>query len=238
MKNKNFIIIGSSGGIGKQLVSDLNNDRCGLLLGYHNESSHMDYPVLKSEQVDCRSFESTMSFISDCKDEVNHIDGLVALPGSILLRPPHLVSEKDFEKTIDTNLKTAFSVVRAAGKLLSDSSVVLMSTAAVSIGLANHEMIVAAKAGIESMVKSASLTYAKKSLRFNVVAPGLVDTPLSSRITRNPAALDISIKMHTTGRIGKPQDISSMIRFLLNPKNNWITGQTFHVDGGLSSAKN
>ena len=147
MKNKNFIIIGASGGIGARLVADLSSDHCGLLLGYHNESSiHSDYSIIKSAQLDCSSFDETLSFISDCKDEVDHIHGVVALPGSITLRPPHLVSETDFEHTINTNLKSAFSVVRSAGKLLSDSSVVLMSTAAVSIGLANHELIVAAKA--------------------------------------------------------------------------------------------
>ena len=238
MKNKNFIIIGASGGIGTRLVADLSSDHCGLLLGFHNESSnHNDYPIIKSAQLDCSSFEETLSFITDCKDKVDHIHGIVALPGSITLRPPHLVSDRDFEHTININLKSAFSVVRSAGKLLSDSSIVLMSTAAVSIGLANHELIVAAKAGVESMVKSASQTYAKKSLRFNAVAPGLVDTPLSSRIVNNPAALQVSEKMHAAGRIGKTQDVSQMIRFLLNPSNNWITGQTFYVDGGLSSTK-
>ncbi len=237
MKNSNFIIIGSSGGIGTQLVADLSSNHCNLLLGYNNDSPHIDYPIVKTAQVDCRSFEDTMSFISECKDEVEHINGIVALPGSILLKPPHLVTDEDFEATINTNLKTAFSVIRAAGRLLSDSSIVLMSTAAVSIGLANHEMIVASKAGIESMVKSASLTYARKSLRFNAVAPGLVNTPLSSRIVNNPAALEISLKMTPSSRIGEPDDISSMICFLLDPKNNWITGQTFRVDGGLSSTK-
>ena len=165
MKNSNFIIIGSSGGIGTQLVADLSSNHCNLLLGYNNDSPNIDYPIIKNAQVDCRSFDDTMSFIDECKNEVDHIHGVVALPGSILLRPPHLVTEHDFQKTIDTNLKTEFSVVRAAGKLLSKSSVVLMSTSAVSIGLANHEMIVAAKAGIESMVKSASLSYAKKRVK-------------------------------------------------------------------------
>ena len=237
MKNSNYIILGSSGGIGSQLVADLSSNHCNLLLGYNNDSPHIDYPIIKSAQVDCRSFDDTMSFIDECKSEVDHIHGIVSLPGSILLRPPHLITEKDFEETINTNLKTAFSLMRAAGKLLSDSSVVLMSTSAVSIGLANHEMIVAAKAGIESMVKSASLTYARKMLRFNAIAPGLVNTPLSSRIVNNPVALETSIKMHPTGRIGEPADISRMIHFLLNPDNNWITGQTFSIDGGLSSTK-
>ena len=178
MKNKNFIVIGASGGIGSQLVADLNDVHCNLLLGYHNEIPNIDYPIVRSAPVECQSFESIMSFIEDCKNEVDHVDGVVSLPGSILLKPPHFISEDEFHDVINLNLKSAFGVVRAAGKLLNDSSIVLLTTAVTAIGLANHEMIVAAKAGIESMVRSASTTYSSKSLRFNAVGPGLVDTPL------------------------------------------------------------
>jgi len=96
---------------------------------------------------------------------------------------------------------------------------------------------VASKAGIESIVKSASVTYSRKGLRFNAVAPGLVDTPLSSRIINNPASLELSKKLHITEKIGTTNDISNMIKFLIDENNSWITGQTFRVDGGLSSTK-
>jgi len=178
-----------------------------------------------------------MNFFSKAVEIVEHIDGVVSLPGSIILKPPHLIKESEFNKAIDVNLKSAFSIIRSSGKLLNDSSIILLSTAAVDIGLNNHELIVAAKAGIESMIKSASRTYSKKNLRFNAVAPGLIDTPLSSRIVNNPAALEISKKMQVSDRIGTPKDISNMIRFLINPENDWITGQNFIVDGGLSSTK-
>ena len=98
-------------------------------------------------------------------------------------------------------------------------------------------MISSAKSGVEGLVKSASKTYARKKIRFNSVAPGLVATPLSSKIVNNPIALKASEKMHALGRIGEPKDISRMIQFLINPQNNWITGQNFVVDGGLSSTK-
>tara|TARA_B100000131_G_scaffold17761_1_gene17789 strand:- start:607 stop:885 length:279 start_codon:yes stop_codon:yes gene_type:complete len=84
MKNKNFIVIGASGGIGSQLVADLNDVHCNLLLGYHNEIPNIDYPIVRSAPVECQSFESIMSFIEDCKNEVDHVDGVVSLPGSIL----------------------------------------------------------------------------------------------------------------------------------------------------------
>ena len=112
-----------------------------------------------------------------------------------------------------------------------------MSTAAASIGLANHELIASAKSGVEGLVRSSAKTYARKDIRINSVAPGLVETPLSSKIVSNPIALKASEKMHALGRIGKPKNISDMIRFLINPEHNWITGQNFIIDGGLSSTK-
>ena len=84
--------------------------------------------------------------------------------------------------------------------------------------------IAAAKAGVIGLALSAAASYAARNIRVNCVAPGLIDTPLATRITGNEAAL---------GRIGKPEDIANMIEFLLDPSNSWITGQVFGVDGGL-----
>ena len=234
----NYIIIGAAGGIGVQLVADLQAKGNKLFLGYHKNL--LAYPRqgnLQSASVDATSFNNTLDFISDGKKILGNVDGIVNLAGSILLKSPHRITEKEFDNIISTNLKSAYSVVRAAGKVLSNASVILMSTAAVRIGLPNHEAIVAAKAGIEAIVRSASITYARKSIRFNAVAPGLVDTPLSSAIMNNPSSLEYSKNLHVTSSVGKPKDISSMLQFLLDPNNNWITGQTFPVDGGLSIAK-
>ncbi|MAQ74098.1 MAG: hypothetical protein CMG22_02520 [Candidatus Marinimicrobia bacterium] len=234
---KNFIIIGSSGGIGNQLVADLGNTENQLLLGYHSDKSRNHLPNTISAPVEAQSFSSVEALVELGLNEFGKIDGVVNLPGSVLLKPPHLISEIEFNQTIEINLKSAFATLRACGKLLSDSSIVLMSTAVTALGLKNHELIVAAKAGIEAMVRSASVSYSRKSLRFNAVAPGLVDTPLTKNITGNEFALEVSKKMHIIKRIGTAADISNMIKFLLNSENNWITGQTFTVDGGLSSTK-
>ena len=79
-------------------------------------------------------------------------------------------------------------MVRAAGKIMSSSggSAILLSSAAARMGLASHEAIAAAKAGIIGLAKSAAATYAARGLRFNVVAPGLVKTELSRKIWENP----------------------------------------------------
>jgi NAD(P)-dependent dehydrogenase (short-subunit alcohol dehydrogenase family) len=235
--SSSYIIIGASGGIGSQLVADLESCGHNLLLGYHNEKLDAISSKSKFAPVEATNFDSVMSLVEQGINEFGQIDGLINLPGSIILKPPHLITEKEFHATVDINLKSAFACIRAAGKLMQKSSVLLMSSAAVSIGLGNHEMIVAAKAGIESMVRSASKTYARKELRFSAIAPSLTNTPLSKNIVNNPISLKASEKMHPVGRIGVPKDISNAIKFLIDPKNNWITGQTLSVDGGMSSTK-
>jgi NAD(P)-dependent dehydrogenase (short-subunit alcohol dehydrogenase family) len=167
------------------------------------------------------------------------ITAAVNLAGSILLKPAHMTAAQEFEETIDLNLRTAFALTRAAGKHMkaTGGSVVLISSCAAGIGLANHEAIAAAKAGVEGLVRAAAATYASAGIRFNAVAPGLVATPMAKRITDNEGALKASTAMHPLGRIGQPEDIAGAIAFLLGDESRWTTGQVLGVDGGLARLK-
>ena len=113
----------------------------------------------------------------------------------------------------------------------------LMSSAAARTGVPSHEAIAAAKAGVIGLTLSAAATYAPKGLRFNAVAPGLVESPLTERIVSNEASLKASTAMHPLGRIGQPGDIASAVVWLLDPAQSWVTGQVIGVDGGLASVR-
>ncbi|GAC1557710.1 MAG: hypothetical protein NVS2B9_20250 [Myxococcales bacterium] len=116
-------------------------------------------------------------------------------------------------------------------------SIVLMSSAAARIGLANHDAIAAAKAGVLGLTLASSATYAPRGVRINAVAPGLVRTPLAARILGNDASLKASEAMHALGRIGEPEDVASSIDWLLDPAQRWVTGQVFGIDGGLATLR-
>ncbi len=185
--------------------------------------------------VNAANFEELERVVGEC----GPIDALVNCAGSLLLKPAHLTSEREFREAIDHNLTTAFSAVRAGAKAMMSSggSIVLCATAAARAGFANHEAIAAAKGGVIGLTMAAAASYGPRNIRVNCVAPGLVETPLTTRITQNEASLKSSQAMHALGRIGRPEDIASAIDWLIDPENAWVTGQVFGVDGGLGTVR-
>ena len=105
------------------------------------------------------------------------------------------------------------------------------------MGLANHEAIAAAKAGVIGLMLSAAATYARQRIRFNAVAPGLVRTPLTKGLVSSELAEKASVAMHPLGRLGEPEDVARAIAWLLDPAQGWITAQVIGVDGGLADVR-
>ena len=166
------------------------------------------------------------------------LDGLAHCVGSIRLKPLHLTTPEEFVETLTTNLTSAFLACRAVlGPMRSQNggSIVLVSTVAARQGLNNHETIAAAKAGIEGLVRSAAMTYARQKIRFNAVAPALTETPLSAPLLRSEAVRQLSEAMHPLGRLGSADEVAAVLEFLLGPDAGWITGQIWGVDGGLGA---
>jgi NAD(P)-dependent dehydrogenase (short-subunit alcohol dehydrogenase family) len=139
----------------------------------------------------------------------------------LLLKSAHATNFEEFQKTINASLTTLFAILRSAGKRMSQGgSVVLIASAAVLTGLANHEAIAAAKAGVIGLAQSAAATYASFNLRINVVAPGMVKSPLTDSLLQNPLVAKASTAMHALGLIGEPSDVAQAILFFLNPENS------------------
>ena len=160
--------------------------------------------------------------------------------GSILLKPAHLTSVDEFDQTLKLNLYSAFYVVKYATRSMfkTGGSIVLCSSAVAKTGLVNHEAIASAKAGVLGLVQSAAASYAQRQIRVNCVAPGLVDTPLTARITGNEASKKHSEGMHALGRLGTPNDVADAIDWLLDrSRSSWVTGQNIGIDGGLSTLR-
>ncbi len=231
-------ILGATGTIGSECARRLDREGWQVLLVGRDEeklqvlSNELGQPYEAAELTDSGD-------LSECFKKSVVIDGpvdaFINCVGSVLLKPAHLTTDAEFEQTIRTNLFTSFAMVKAAIPLLREKggNIVLFASAAAEIGIANHEAIAAAKAGVIGLARSAAATYAPNNIRVNVVSPGLVRTELTRKIWETPASASASIAMHALQRLGEPHQVASLVSWLLNPENNWITGQVIGVDGGL-----
>ncbi len=236
------IIVGASGGIGQAVckqLADMGGEaflvgRSAAKLDELSRAYGWGYAV-----ADGTDWTQLDGVVSSAEGLLGGINSAINLAGSVLLRPIHLTSRAEWDATIGANLTSAAGLMKACVPRMfaGGGSVVLMSSAAASIGLSNHEAIATCKAGIEGMVRSAAMTYAAKKIRVNAVAPGLVQTPLTEKIWGNPRAAEMSLSMHPLGRFGQPDDIARAILWLASPEQSWVTGQTIGVDGGLGKLK-
>lgn len=229
----NFIVVAASSGIGAATTAQLES------AGHRVFKTARDTAKITPDVVfDATDFAATEEAFNTARASMGEVHGVINCAGSLLLKPAHLTSAADYQAVIAASLTTAFSVVRAAAKIMPQGgSVTLVSSAAALEGLSNHEAIAAAKAGIIGLTLSAAATYAPNGLRINAVAPGLTETPMTKHMTGNDTARRISEAMHALGRIGTADDIARAIVFLSDPQNSWITGQILAVDGGLSRVR-
>jgi len=240
---KRIIIGGITGGMGaalaKQLVAEGHS-----VAGYARSSDALDelsdrVPGLVTQVCDATDSEAVATTIGALTEALGGVDGYVHAIGSIFLKPAHLTDDSDWLQTLHLNLSSAFYALRPVLKLMqkqgSGGSCLFFSTAAARVGIANHESIAAAKGGVEALVRSAASTYSGRGIRVNAIAPSLTATALSQPLIGSERGLEISKKMHPLGAIGQPEDVASLAAWLISDAAQFVTGQIYVMDGGLSS---
>ncbi|MCW8849650.1 MAG: SDR family oxidoreductase [Melioribacteraceae bacterium] len=242
-ENKVVFLVGATGGIGKALCEQLAKEKANLILFSRNPDklktleNNLNTNVI-SVVGDATKLMDLENAIKLGVEKFGKIDALIHAVGSIVLKPIHNTDEEVFRSTLDQNLISPFlSIKSVIRKMMSQKvgSIVVISSVAGSKGLLNHEAISAAKGGLESMIRSASVTYAKRGIRFNGVALGLVETPLSKFLTENEISRKASESLHPMGRIGIPEDVVEAILYLSSDDSSWVTGSIIAIDGGMKA---
>ena len=226
---KNILLIGGSYGIGFAIAKELQVGNNVYVASRTNENlselnvTHIPFDV------------STDTLDSSKLPEV--IDGLVYCPGSINLRPFKALKIDAFEQDLQVNFLSLVKVIQTVLPNLTasnQSSIVLFSTVAVKMGMPFHTSVSASKGAIEGFAKALAAEYAPK-IRVNVIAPSLTDTPLANKFLNSDEKKEKSALRNPMKKVGTSEDIAQMASFLLSEKSNWVSGQIFHVDGGMSS---
>jgi len=230
--NKNYVIIGGSSGIGKELVSILARE------GHNVFATYNENKVKNNDKVQYQKF-NVLNDSLNLDNLPDEIDGLVYCPGSINLKPFKRFTDEDFISDFKLQVVGATSVIKALIPRLAtgeNSSIVLFSTIAVQIGFNFHSQVSISKGAIEGLTRSLAAELAPK-IRVNAVAPSITDTSLAGKFLNTPQKIAAQAEKNPLKKIGEVKDVAEAAAYLLTDKSSWTTGQILHVDGGSSTIK-
>lgn len=145
-------------------------------------------------------------------------------------------TEENWQKTIDINLRGIWLCMKNELPLMLNAgggTIVNCSSIAGLVGFQNSPAYVASKHGVVGLTKSAALEYAKNNIRINAVCPGVIETPMITRVTHDdPVARKELVESEPMGRLGKPEEIASTVLWLCSEQSSFVTGHSMVVDGG------
>lgn len=221
---KRFVVIGATSGIGSEIKSQLEAQGHHVITASRSDKNEVD---ITSDQ-------------PDFPDAGEQLDGLVYCPGTIQLKPFRSISLDQFRDEMEINFMGAVKTIQFYEKALKKSenaSIVLFSTVAVRTGMPFHSSIAGAKGAVEGLTRSLAAEFAPK-IRVNAVAPSLTDTPLASKLLRNEKQRESAEERHPLKTISSAKGMAQWAVTLLGEQSDFITGQVFAVDGGLSAIRN
>lgn len=240
---KTAIVTGGSRGIGRQTVLELAREGYAVAIVYqgNEEKANETMQMAMAEgaeaiaiKCDVASMESVTSMVNAVMEKWGCVDVLVNNAGQtadgLLMR----MSEEDFDKIINVNLKGTFNCVKAVTSIMMKQRygrIVNLSSVVGVTGNAGQANYAASKAGIIGFTKSVAKELASRKITANCVAPGYVETDMTEVLSdKIKEAILAQIPMK---RCADPKEIASVIGFLVSEKANYITGQVINVDGGM-----
>ena len=237
---KNVIVTGASRGIGRAIALRLARDGYRVLIDYRDSEDKAEEvrdEILRSGgeaviyRADVASYDEVEGMVRWFQGNYGEIHALVINAGIYLRRKVQDMSVEDWERTIRTNLSGGFYLVKASLPYLAEgASIVFISSQLAFRGSSSDVAYGASKAGLLGLMRSLAIQLAPK-VRVNAVAPGTIDTDIISSYTGEQRKMrEKSIPL---GRIGRPEEIASVVAFLLSDDASYITGATVDVNGGL-----
>ena len=243
LQNKTVLITGASRGIGKGIATVFAEHGANVVFSYSSsvdaanalETELQSLGVqAKGYQSNAADFEQAQELVENVLADFSTIDVLINNAGitkdNLLIR----ISEEDFDKVIEVNLKSVFNLTKAVQRTMlkqRHGSIINMSSVVGLKGNAGQSNYAASKAGIIGFSKSIALELGSRNIRCNVIAPGFIETEMTAQLSEDVVAgwrAGIPLK-----RGGTPNDVANACVFLASDLSSYITGQVINVDGGM-----
>ncbi|GEN44883.1 3-oxoacyl-[acyl-carrier-protein] reductase [Alkalibacillus haloalkaliphilus] len=243
LEGKAALVTGASRGIGKAIAIELAKQGANVVVNYAGSKDKAEAVVDEIKQLgrDAFAVQANVSNSDEVKDiikqTVDHFGSLDILVNNAGITRDNLLmrmKEEEFDEVIDTNLKGVFNCLKGvtrqmmkqrSGKIVNVASIVGVTG---NPGQANY---VAAKSGVIGMTKSVAKELAARNVNVNAVAPGFIATDMTDELSDE--AKQQMYDLIPLDRLGDPEDVAKVVRFLASDDANYMTGQTIHVDGGM-----
>ena len=238
LHKKVAIVTGSGQGIGLGIALVLAKEGCNVVVSDVNSESAKKASLeiqklgVKSISIPCDVSKKNEvdNLIDSTIKEFGHVDILVNNAGIYPYKPFLEMSENDWDKVLDVNLKSVFLCSQSAAKVMKPGSkIVSISSIASIVGFPNLTHYCASKGGINGFTRALALELASKKINVNAVAPGAIETPGAAM---NEETKNATLPLIPAGRLGTPIDIGRAVAFLASDYADYITGQILPVDGG------
>ncbi len=242
LDGKVALVTGGAQGIGRQIALTLANAGADVVISDVQKAGAEETATQVTEggrkslalQVDVTSSAEVEGMVRTTVDRMGRLDILVCNAGiardTLLIR----MKEDDWNRVLDVNLKGAFLCMKAAAPILSKQRsgriIAIASVVAVlgNVGQANYA---ASKAGIIGLAKTVAREYASRGITVNAVAPGFIDTAMTQALPEK--VREELLRQIPLGRLGTPEDVAAVVRFLASDAAGYLTGQVIHVNGGM-----
>ena len=239
LENKKVLLTGASGGIGKALSQKFINSGANLIFTSSNndkldELRNLYGDVHSYYLLDLSKKENLIDNIKNIRENNKDIDIIINNAGitkdNLLLR----MSVEQWQEVIDTNLSSSFYIIKnilqdmvknRKGKILGITSVVALT------GNPGQSNYTASKGGMIAMYKSLAIEVAQRNINVNLIAPGFIESPMTNEL--NDDQKKIIMNKIPMKRFGLPEDVANLALFLTSDYSSYITGQSFHVNGGM-----
>ena len=243
LKDKNVIITGASRGIGKGILELFVKNGANVAFSYIGDSEQAksieaDFSNHKQKVVsymsDASNFEQSQKLIDDVVNDFGSIDVLVNNAGITIDNLLMRMSEEDFERVIDVNLKSVFNTTKAILRTMlkqRSGSIINMSSVVGVKGNAGQSNYSASKAGMIGFTKSMALELGSRNIRCNCIAPGFIETEMTEKLSDDVVQTwrdSIPLK-----RGGSTNDVANAALFLASDLSSYVTGQVINVCGGM-----
>ena len=243
LKDKNVIITGASRGIGKGILELFVKNGANVAFSYIGDSAQAksieaDFSNHKQKVVsymsDASNFEQSQKLIDDVLNDFGSIDVLVNNAGITIDNLLMRMSEEDFQRVIDVNLKSVFNTTKAILRTMlkqRSGSIINMSSVVGVKGNAGQSNYSASKAGMIGFTKSMALELGSRNIRCNCIAPGFIETEMTEKLSDDVVQTwrdSIPLK-----RGGSTNDVANAALFLASDLSSYVTGQVINVCGGM-----